>query len=164
MRLHVYTHYREQKIQNNSWSWFFFQSKNHKTHPTGSVEKHTMVLITTQTEHLLGSRSWCKKVSKTLSELHLIFYEVMMVGLVRWGEVNLFKERHCIHKQIDTASKTCGRRSMSKNRNMVDMRGANSSQQTRHDEKKTRRNTFSPCGHDPQSEHSNAGNAARRTH
>lgn len=55
----------------------------------------------------------------------------MMVGLLRWGEADLFKQRHCIHKQIDAASKACGRRSMCPNRNMVDMRGG---QQARHDE------------------------------
>lgn len=65
-----------------------------------------MAAMTAETEHLLCGGSWCKEVRKTLSKLHFIFNEVMMVRLVCWGEAHLLKERHCVHKQINTASKT----------------------------------------------------------
>lgn len=69
-----------------------------------------------------------------------------MVGLVRWGEADLFKERHGVHKQVDAASKTCGRRKAT--RSTWKWRRAAS----RHDEEKISRRAF-PSGHHPQSEH-----------
>lgn len=87
--------------------------KTIKHSPTGSGAKQvTPINWCTNRAHLLCRGSRCEEVRKALSELHFIFQEVMMVGLLRWGEADLLKERHGIHKQVHAAPETCGRRSL----------------------------------------------------
>lgn len=48
-------------------------------------------------QHLLCCCSWSKEVCKTLSQLHFIFYVVVMMRLVCRREADLVKQRHSVH-------------------------------------------------------------------
>lgn len=59
-------------------------------------------------QHLLCCRSWSKEVCKTLGQLHLVFYVVVMMRTVCGSQAHLVEQRHAVNQQIHTAAETCG--------------------------------------------------------